>query len=144
MTTETVTPNPTETFVTTTRDLYLGWLDASVNANERFARVARVWIDETLGAQQDLAATIKRAIAEAQDAAQATEDEPPSPLAFVNRAGDIARTGYFIWTEAGLKAQERFTRVAQTAFEELQSAQIEIVQRTEERVGEYARRNGRS
>ena len=144
MTTATATPNPTETVLTTARDLYLGWVDASFNANERFARVARVWLDETLGAQQDVATAIRRAFTEARDVAAPAEGEQTEPFALFNRAGDLARSNYFIWTETGLKAQERFTRIAQTAFEELRGAQTEIVQRTEEQFGELtARRNGR-
>jgi hypothetical protein len=142
MTTETTTPNTAETVIGTARDLYLGWVDASLDANERIARVARVWIDETLGAQQDIAAAIRRAITEAQEAAAPAEGEQ-APIAFLSRAGDIARNNYFIWTETGLKAQERFTRVAQTAFEELRGAQTELMQRTEERVEELTKRAGR-
>jgi len=142
MTTETATPNPATTYLATARDLYLGWVDASLHANERFARVARVWIDEALAAQQDVAETIRRAIADAQENATAEAGEPATPFAFLNRAGEIARTNYLLWSEAGLKAQERFTRVAQVAFEELQGAQTAIAQRTEEQFGEITRRNG--
>jgi hypothetical protein len=142
MTTETTTSNAAETLIGTARDLYLGWVDASLDANERIARVARVWIDETLGAQQDIAAAIRRAITEAQEAAAPAEGEQ-APTAFLSRAGDIARNNYFLWTETGLKAQERFTRVAQTAFEELRGAQTEFMERTEERVEELTRRAGR-
>jgi hypothetical protein len=142
MTTDSAIPNAAETFMSTARDLYLGWVDASLDANERIARVARVWIDETLGAQQDIAAAIRRAVSEAQETATPAEGEQAS-FALFNRAGDIARNNYFIWTETGLKAQERFTRVAQTAFEELRGAQTEIMQRTEERVSEFAQRSSR-
>ena len=142
MTTATATPYPTETVLNTARDLYLGWIDASLNANERFARLARVWIDETLGAQQDLAAALRRAFAEAQDVATPAEGEQTAPFTFLSRAGDVARSNYYIWSETGLKAQERFSRVAQTAFQELRGAQTEIAQRTEERIGEFSRRNG--
>jgi hypothetical protein len=141
-TTATTTPNPAEAVLTTARDLYLGWVDASLDANERFARFARVWIDEALGAQQDIAAAIRRALAEAQEIGTPAEGED-APLAFFSRAGDVARSNYSIWTETGLKAQERFTRVAQTAFEELRGAQTELAQRTEERIGELTRRNSR-
>src|SRR5215207_11216043 len=141
MTTDAATTNPAETFMSTTRDLYLGWVDASIDANERFARVARVWIDEALAAQQDIAAAIRRALSEAQEAATPAEGDQ-TPIELFSRAGDIARNTYVIWTETGLKAQERFTRVAQTAFEELRGAQTEMMQRTEERIGDFAKRNG--
>lgn len=137
-----VTDNSTN-YYATAKNLYFGWVDASVNANERFARVARVWIDETLGAQQDVASLIKRAFDEAQGSA-ATGDETPNPFTYMSRAGDVARTNYQLWTEAGLKTQERVTRVFQTAFEELRNAQSEIAQRTEEGIGEVSgRRNSR-
>src|SRR5918997_810104 len=48
MTTATTTPFPTTAYLATARDLYLGWVDASLDAQQRAARVARVWIDETL------------------------------------------------------------------------------------------------
>lgn len=130
-------------YYATTKNLYFGWVDASLNANERFARIARVWIDETLAAQQDAVTLIKRAFDEAQDSI-AAGDETPTPFTLISRAGDIARSNYQFWTEAGLKAQERATRVMQTAFEELRSAQSEIAQRTEEGIGEISgRKNSR-
>ena len=104
----------------TTMDWYLAWLDASLDAGERFARVARVWIDETLGAQRDLAQTVRRAFEDAR-LAWSDEDEWQDPLASFVRAGDLARSSFFLWTEAGLKTQERAVRVAQTALDELLS-----------------------
>jgi hypothetical protein len=123
----------------TAANIYLGWVDASINANERFARIARIWLDETLGAQQDVAQTLKRSIEETQ--ATLTEDgEQATPITFISRAGDIARANYYLWTETGLKAQERFTRVAQAAFEELRTAQSEFSSRAEEQFSGAARR----
>ena len=121
-------------------NLYLGWLDASLDANERFACVARAWLDETVGVQQDMTQALKRSIEETQ-AALTQDDEPLNPFAFVNRAGDIARSGYSVWTEAGLKAQERFSRVAQLAFEELSTAQSEFSSRAEEQMLNATRRS---
>jgi hypothetical protein len=129
----------TTNFYATARNLYLGLVDASLQANERAARIARVWIDESLGAQQDTADLLKRAFDNAQSTVS-MEGETPTPFTFMDRAGEIARTNYQVWTEAGLKAQERFTRVVQTAFEEMRNAQTEIAHRTEEGIGELSGR----
>ena len=115
-----MTTQPADLY-TSAADLYLGLVDASLNANERIARFARVWIEETLGTQQDLAGLIKRSIQDTRETF-AQDDETPTPFTFINRAGDLARANYFLWTEAGLKAQERFTRLYQTAVEELSAA----------------------
>lgn len=133
------TATPTDAALDTARDLYLGWIDASITANERAARVARVWIDETLGAQQDAADALKRAFADTQ-ATIAEAGDTATPFTLINRAGDLSRTAYQVWTEAALKGQERFTRVAQTAFEELRAAGTDIAQRTEQRIGDFTRR----
>ena len=124
------------------RDLYLSWVDASLQANERIARVARAWLDESLATQQDIAAALKRAITETQETL-AEDGETPNPMTIINRGGDIARVNYGLWTETALKAQERWTRVLQTAFEELQAAGTDMAQRTEANMAEMARRNGR-
>lgn len=112
----------------TARNLYLGWVDASLNTNERVARVARVVIDETLGAQQDVATVLRRSFEEAQETI-AQDGPTAAPLTLINPAGDFARSGYFLWSEAGLKAQERITRIYQTAFEEMQGAQTALTAR---------------
>jgi hypothetical protein len=104
---------------------YLGWLDASLAAQERAAKVARSWIDEALGAQQDMTEAAKKALVETQSAFTPQQDEPATPLTFMNRAGELARSNYALWAETGLKAQERLTRVAQLAFAELRNAQAE-------------------
>ena len=104
---------------------YLGWVDASLAAQQRAAKVARTWIDEALGAQQDLVEAAKKALADAQNAFTPQQEETPTPLSLINRAGELARTNYALWAETGLKAQERFTRVAQLAFEEMRNAQTE-------------------
>ena len=135
-----MTTQPADLY-TSAADLYLGLVDASLNANERIARFARVWIEETLGAQQDLAGLIKRSIQDTRETF-AQDDETPTPFTFINRAGDLARANYFLWTEAGLKAQERFTRLYQTAVEELSAAQSEAAQATEQGIGAFTRRNG--
>ncbi|MBI2760197.1 MAG: hypothetical protein HYX51_02080 [Chloroflexi bacterium] len=128
------------TIYTGAADFYLGLVDASLTANERMAKVARVWIDESLGFQQDLAQTVRKAFEESRTAYAGQGETPATPVAFVSRAGDIARATYFLWTETGLKAQERFGRVAQTAFGEMQSAQADLTNRTEARISEFARR----
>jgi hypothetical protein len=127
-----VTQEPTTRIYDTAANLYLGWLDASLTANERLARVARAWIDETLGAQQDVAQALKQSMTEAQ-AALAQDGEPPTPMTWIGRSGDLARTAAYHWTEAALKANERYTRIAQLAFDEMRSAQADIAARAEER-----------
>jgi hypothetical protein len=113
----------------TGRDLYLSWVDASLQANERMARVARTWLDESLATQQDIAAALKRAAVETQETL-AEDGETPTPFTLINRSGDIARVNYGLWTETALKAQERWTRILQTAFAELQAAGTDMAQRT--------------
>ena len=130
----------TATMYGTAKDLYLGWMDASINANERFARLARVWTDETLAAQQDAAGVLRRSFDEAQDVLN-QDGGTPSPFTLISRAGDLARTTYFLWTEAGLKAQERITRVYQTAFEEMRGAQTDLTARAEDSIGALNRRS---
>ena len=120
-------------------EMYLGWVNASLTANERMARVARVWIDETLGFQQDLTETIKKAIEESR-AQFTTPEDTANPTAFLSRAGDVARSNYFLWTETGLKAQERFARVAQTAFGEIQAAQTDMTNQAESRISNFTKR----
>jgi hypothetical protein len=129
-----VTESTTNYYATAT-NLYLGWVDASLHTNERLARVARVWLDETLGAQKDIASLIKRAVDEAQ-ASVTAEDAASTPFSLITRAGDASRAGYQLWTETGLKTQEHAARVFQTAFEEFRNAQTEIAQRAEEGIGE--------
>lgn len=106
------------------------WVDASITANQRMARFARVWIDETLEAQQDMAQTMKKAIDGAQQVLYSSS-EPASPMVFASRAGDLMRSNYVMWSEIGLRAQERLTRVAQIAFEELRLAQGDLSDRVE-------------
>jgi hypothetical protein len=114
----------------TARGMYLSWVDASLDANERFARVARAWIDESLGAQQDMADLLRKAFTETERTAT-RDDEQPAPFTLIGRFGDIGRVNYELWTEAGLKAQERISRFVQTAFTELQSAQTSFASTTE-------------
>lgn len=137
-----VTESATNYYATAT-NLYLGWVDASLHTNERLAHVARVWIDETLSAQKDIATLFKRAVDQAQ--ATATADEgTPTPYSFIARAGDASRAGYQLWTETGLKTQEHAARVFQTAFEEFRNAQTEIAQKAEEGIGELrGQKNGK-
>jgi hypothetical protein len=114
----------------TARGIYLGWLDASLDANERVGRVTHTWLDESLAAQRDFAALLRRALTETERTAT-QDDEQPSPITLIGRFGDIGRVNYEIWTEAGLKTQERVTRFVQTAFDELRAAQTAFVERTE-------------
>ena len=103
-------------------DTYLGWISVSVDVNERLARVARVWIDESLGVQRDLVQTLNRMAEDTQRTLALDDDPAGNPLAFAARSGDLWRSTAFLWIEALLKAQERLARVAQTAFGEPQAA----------------------
>ena len=117
----------------TARGMYLGWVDASLDATERAARVARAWIGGSLRAKQDMAALLRNAFTETERTAT-KDDEQPAPFTFIGRFGDIARVNYELWTEAGLKAQERISRFVQTAFTEVQGAQSAIATGTEKAI----------
>lgn len=92
-------------------------VDAALSANERLAHVVRVWIDESLGVQQDFALTLKRAIEEAQETF-VRDDETPNMLTCATRASDYTRLTFSMWSEAGIKASERYSRVVQVAYDE--------------------------
>lgn len=94
-----------------------GLVDAALSANERLAHVVRVWLDESLGVQQDFAQTLKRAIEEAQ-ATFVRDDETPNMLTCATRAGDYSRNAFSLWSKAGVKASERYSRIIQVAFDE--------------------------
>ena len=96
-------------------DTYRLWSDTWLRTSEHAARVARVWIDETLGVQRDAAQAVRRFI-EDVEATIAPEAEPSPAAANLARAGDLARSSFFLWTEAGLKALERAARVGGTAL----------------------------
>lgn len=121
---------PAASMYGTAATLYSDWVDASLTANQRMARIARVWIDETLGAQQDMAELVKRSVSQAQRTF-ADDGDSATPMTYLSRVGDAARINASLWTEAGLKTQERLTRVAQTAFEELRLAGSEITERVQ-------------
>ena len=123
----------------TLTDLYLGWIDASVATSERFARVARVSIDELLGLQYDIAQAARRLVEETRTTLATDEDETANPTTLLTRAGDLARSNYFLATETGLKAQERMGRVAQTAFGEIQSAGSDMTSRVERNIDSFVR-----
>jgi len=116
---------------------YLGWVDSALRANERLAHVARLWIDESLGMQQDLADAARRAIEEAQGTLM-RDGDVPNPLLLASRTGELLRGGYAIWNEAGLKAQERITRVAETAFAELRTVGTDLTESAQERMGQIS------
>jgi hypothetical protein len=140
-----VTQETTSSMYDTAAGLWLGWIDASLVAQQRLGRMAHVWIDETLAAQQDLTQAMRQSLSETQSALAQDADQPISPLTWISRSGDIARTATHLWTEAALKAQSRYTRVAQTAFDEMQKAQADLSSRAEERMSEFARGgNGQS
>jgi len=136
-----MTMESTNTMYDTARTMYLGWVEASVDTNERLARVARAWIDESLAAQQDMASIVRRAVTETERTA--TTNEELAPFTLISRVGDIARVNYEIWTEAGLKAQERVGRLLQTTFDEMRGAQSEIAERAQKNLaGVGARSTG--
>ncbi len=56
--------------------------------------------------------TIRRAIEETWDTITPKSDAP-SPAVFLARLGDLTRSNYFLWLEAGLKLPERHSRVTQ-------------------------------
>ena len=119
--------------------MYMGWVNMQLSAAERMARVARVWIDEMVAVQQDMAQATRRSLEESK-ATLATGSDTPSPMGALGRVTDAARANYFLWTETGLKARERYGRVAQTAFSEMQSAGSEIAGRMERGVEDVMRR----
>lgn len=124
MTTETSNP-----IYDSARGIYLNWVTAAIDANERAARVARAWIDESLGAQQDMAALLRKALTETERAAS-KDDDQSAPFTYFGRIGDTGRVNFEIWTQASLKAQERVSRFMQTAFGELSAAQSDFTSST--------------
>lgn len=122
----------------TASDLYLGWVNATVDANERIARVARIWIDESVAAQKDLAQAIKKGV----DELRSNIDRPAevaTPAAWLSRSGDLARTNYTVWSQVALKAQERYAKVAQAMFTELQDAGSEFAGRVQKNISSVTR-----
>jgi hypothetical protein len=127
-----------------TAEAYLRWIDGTRAFNERLARVARVWIDETLGVQRDYAQTARRVIEEAfpapaADAAPRTAGEAQPAGREMLRFADFLRSSAFLWTEAALKALERSSRVAGAAAEEVRAARAELAERIERRRGRRTR-----
>jgi hypothetical protein len=138
------TPLPTQReFNDEFATMYYGLVDMTQQANERLARVARVWIDETLGAQQDFAQATRRMLEETRETltlARPAAGEPARPDLGLVRFGDLTRANAFLWTEAGLKAMERGNRVAQVALAELEEAQASLTGRVERRRERRVRR----
>ena len=126
MTTQATTALPARAYETAA-DFYLGWLNAQVATSERVARVTRVWLEEALGVQQDMVDTARRAVEESRTLLTPVADEEfPTLTGAYSRFGDLARSTTVLWTEAGLKARDRYGRVAQTALDELQAAQSDF------------------
>lgn len=103
----------------------VGMVDATLGANERLATIARAWIDESLGVQQVFAETLKRAIEDAQSAFVSDDETPgmPNMLTCAARAGEYSRHAFSLWTEAGLRATERYGRLVRVAFDEMRTLQ---------------------
>ena len=118
-------------------DLYSGWIDASVRANERATRLARVWFDESIGFQEDLALSMKRSFDDSRTALSG--DTPSTPAALFSTLNELGRQNYALWSEAALKAQERMTRIAKAAAGEMQQAQSELVSETEKGLASFAK-----
>ncbi len=55
---------------------------------------------------------IRRAIEEMQ-AVFSADGEKPNPVLLIARLGDLARSNSFLWAEAGLEVQERYSRITQ-------------------------------
>src|SRR5438034_1485516 len=55
--------------------------------------------------------TFRRAIEEMM-LAFSTESDTPDPAVFIARLSDLARSNSFLWVEASLQVQERYSRIA--------------------------------
>ena len=92
----------------------LGQSDPLAAPGEHAAGIARAWFDEGLGIQRDVTRAVQRTLEEVE-AAIGDDDQAPTPAAILTRVVDLARAGAFLCAEAGLIAQERFSRVARSA-----------------------------
>lgn len=119
-------------FDTATR-FYLGVIDASIKNHERTAEVARLWIEESLAAQQDMAESMRTALTRAQETFT-PGDTTPTPVTFFSGLSDYNRNAYELWTETSLKMRDRYARVAQLALDNMRTAQSEVTARYQENV----------
>src|SRR3712207_1572884 len=71
---------------------------------------ARIWSHGTLGAQEVLARAARRSGEEARDVRESAVGTPNG--AFLARAGDLARSQWFLWAWATLAAGERLARAS--------------------------------
>src|SRR5215213_11647595 len=71
---------------------------------------ARIWSHGTLGAQEVLARAARRSGEEARDVRESAVGTPNG--AFLARAGDLARSQWFLWAWATLAAGERLGRAS--------------------------------
>ncbi len=71
---------------------------------------ARIWSHGALGAQEVLARAARRSGEEARDARESAKGTPNG--AFLARAGDLARSQWFLWAWATLAAGERLGRAS--------------------------------
>ena len=84
-------------------------VEAWLGAGDRWVRGARAWAGELLDVQRDLGATARSAGEESR-AALFVRGETLGPAEFAARVGDVARSSWFLWTEAGFAAQARLDR----------------------------------
>jgi hypothetical protein len=116
----------------TATKFYLSVIDASIKTNERTAEVARLWIEESLAAQQDLAESMRTAVTRAQETFTPADGAAPSPVSFFAGISGYNRSAYELWTETSLKLRDRYTRVAQQALDNIRAAQTEATARYQE------------
>lgn len=84
---------------------YRDWLDASLAANERWARGA-------FEAQKIMLGATRRSGEDAWDALAAENSSGPALAALAARAGDLSRAQVFLWAATGFAAGERLGRAA--------------------------------
>ncbi|MBV9281928.1 MAG: hypothetical protein JOZ41_17755 [Chloroflexi bacterium] len=82
---------------------------------EQAVRSSQVWNDEARALWRDVAQTLGRSAEEA--GAAFGDDETRDLRTSVARLGDLMRSQAFLWTELGLKAQERSSRVGRIFLE---------------------------
>src|SRR6266496_1502769 len=78
--------------------------------NERLARPGDC-IKKGPAMEQIADQTFRRAIEEMM-LAFSTESDTPDPAVFIARLSDLARSNSFLWVEASLQVQERYSRIA--------------------------------
>lgn len=109
-----VLPQLPRRLATDTVDFYRGWLDASLNAGQRWKRVADTWVTEALSNEGALRRSVQRAVEETW-ASLTAQDVTQNTPAYFARMLDLARSNTFLWYEANLTTGEALSRVARNA-----------------------------